>query len=142
MQLFYTARAADAWSDVAKMRDREPHVPSLRYNDDMSVETDEIPKTYSQAARLMTKWQGESGPPDVKIFWLPDPRKRSVRLIAVSDDFIASGSAWASSMGPSADFPFRSGLILLTPHEWRAVLRHKMSLPKGWDLASRRQVWP
>jgi hypothetical protein len=112
------------------------------YNSIMTVDTDEIPKSYSDAVRLLTQWQGESSPEGSKIFWFPDPQKHTVRLVVVSGDFLASGSVWTLPLGESNDFPFRSEVALLTPDEWRKVEKHKMPLPKGWRFSSRRQVWP
>ena len=108
----------------------------------MSVESVEVPRSFAEAVRLLTKWQGESGPADLQLFWFPDPREGSVRLVGVSDEFPRAGTAWALPLGPSTEFPFGSEVITLTSPEWDQVERGHMTLPAGWELASKKQVWP
>ena len=108
----------------------------------MSVQADEIPQTYSDAVSLMTKWQGESGPADVRIFWFPDPAGESIRFVEVSGEFLATGRVQPLPLGVSPEFPFRSAVALATPEEWERVERGELPLPEGWELESRRGVWP
>jgi hypothetical protein len=112
------------------------------YNSLMKVDAEEIPRSYAEAVDLLVKWQRESGPSDLRLVWFPDPLNSSVRLAAVSDEFPRAGSAWALPLGPSIEFPFRSEVVMLTPEEWDQVTAGQMPLPAGWNLMSRRQVWP
>jgi hypothetical protein len=103
---------------------------------------EEIPQKYADAVAQLTRWQGESAPAGAEVYWFPDPSEQSVRLTVISDEFLESGQAWALSMGPSAEFPFRSEVMLLTRREWDRVLGGAMSFPAGGDVASTRRVWP
>jgi hypothetical protein len=104
--------------------------------------TDEIPLTYDEAVRLLARWHGEGGPSDLVVYSIPDPAAESVQLIEVSDDFPTSGAVRPLFFGRSELFPFRSGAALLTPEEWQELVAGRLTLPPGWDLASKRQVWP
>lgn len=108
----------------------------------MSIDAEEIPRTYSEAMAQLIRWQGESAPAGAEVYWFPDPSEQSVRIAVISDALLESGKAWALSLGPSAEFPFRSEVMLLTRGEWDRVLGGEMPFPPAWDLASRRRVWP
>jgi hypothetical protein len=104
--------------------------------------TDEVPQTYEEAERLLARWQGEGGPADLVAYASPDPTGETVRLLYVSDDFAPEGVIRQMTFGRSTELPFKSSTALATPSEWELVLSGKLSLPLGWDVAARRQVWP
>jgi len=104
--------------------------------------TDEIPRTYEEAERLLARWQGEGGPSDLVAFAFPDPTGETVRLLYVSDEFAEAGAIRAMTFGRSPEVPFRSSTALATQHEWQEVQAGRLTLPPGWQLAQKRQVWP
>lgn len=104
--------------------------------------TDESPKTYEEAERLLARWHGEGGPSDLVVYSLPDPAGESVRLIEVSEEFPTTGAVMPLIFGRSKLFPFQSGAAMLTPREWVDLAAGRLKLPPGWDLSSKRQVWP
>ena len=103
---------------------------------------DDIPKTYAEAVRTLAWWHGEEAEKDLIIFAFPDPRGTVVRLVEVSNVFPETGQAIAFPMGRSQEFPFKSEVVLVTPEEWRQIEAGKLSLPRKWDLTSKRKVWP
>jgi len=104
------------------------------------ADIDQIPKTYEQAVETLAEWHGSGQA--IEIYSFPDPVRKVVKLIEVSDDFAASGSVAPVGMGASAEFPFQSSVALLSGDEWEAVLRGDMQLPQDWDLETRTRVWP
>jgi len=106
------------------------------------IETEPIPQSYADAVSTLVRWQGEGGPSDLIIFHFPDSADQVVRLLEISDEFLADGSVKPFTLGRSASFPFRSSVILASPEEWREILAGRLSLPDGWDLQARQQVWP
>jgi hypothetical protein len=69
--------------------------------------TDEIPRTYEEAERLLARWQGEGGPADLLAFAFSDPADETVRLLYVSEEFPESGAIYAMTFGRSPEIPFR-----------------------------------
>lgn len=104
--------------------------------------TDEIPQTYEEAERLLARWHAEGGPADLFIFAFPDPDENIVRLLEVSEDFLATGEIRPMTFGRSAELPFRSATALATPQEWEQAQAGSLPLPHGWELKSKRRVWP
>jgi hypothetical protein len=104
--------------------------------------TDEIPRTYEEAERLLARWQGEGGPADLLAFAFSDPADETVRLLYVSEEFPESGAIYAMTFGRSPEIPFRSSTASATPQEWEQVQAGELLLPQGWELARKRQVWP
>lgn len=111
------------------------------YSDFMQT-VDEVPKTYEEAERLLVRWHAEGGPSDLRIFSFPDSAGEMVRLLEVSDDFLATGVIRPMTFGRSPEMPFRTSTALASPEEWALVQAGKVPLPPGWDLAAARQVWP
>jgi len=101
---------------------------------------DEIPKTFTEAVNALVAAHSESGPPDLKIVWFPDPREETVQLLLVSDEFQQTGAIRALPLGKSAEFPFRSAAALATPDEWHRAQDGSLPLPEGWELAGSREV--
>jgi len=106
------------------------------------IETEQIPQSYADAVSTLVRWQAEGGPPDLIIFHFPDLAAQNVRLLEISDEFLADGSVKPFALGRSESFPFRSTVILASPDEWREIEAGRLSLPEGWDLLARQKVWP
>lgn len=103
--------------------------------------TDEIPKTYEEAERLLARWQGEGRAADLLAFAFTDPADQTVRLLYVSEEFPDSDEIYAMTFGRSLEIPFRTSTAMATPHEWEQIQAGNLALPKGWELARKRQVW-
>ena len=88
------------------------------------------------------RWHCQGGPPDVRAFSFPDPAGRLVRLVEVSEEFLPTGVIRPLTLRTSELFPFRSSVALASPEEWAAVEAGQLSLPPGWDLATKEPVWP
>ena len=85
-----------------------------------------------------------AGPDQVDIYWLPDPQRRVVRLIEVSEAFPEGGVDRSVppkglervvpvfAMGPAKDFPFRSEIVQITPAEWDQLRQGKLKLNLDW----------
>lgn len=99
-----------------------------------------IPETYEQAARLLATWHAEAQDAPVEFYLFPDPEKRVVRLLEVSEVFPAAQAVWPITFGQSEDFPFDTAVAMITPDEWRQVQAGQRSLPEGWDISKRVQV--
>jgi hypothetical protein len=106
------------------------------------TETEQVPQSYADAVGTLVRWQVEGGPSDLVVFHLPDSGGQIVRLLEISDEFLADGSVKPFTLGRSASFPFRSSVILASPDEWREIEAGRLSLPEGWDLSAKQRVWP
>lgn len=106
------------------------------------TDIEEIPRTYDDAVRTLVRWHGEGGPADLRVFLFPDPDEQVVRLLEVSDEFFTASEIHPLTLGRSAIFPFRSATALARPEDWDQVQAGRLSLPQGWNLNARRQVWP
>jgi len=95
------------------------------------------PKTYDEAVRNLAAWQGAD---DITIYYLPDPESRVVRLVEVSGSFSDDEDLRPVAMGASADFPFRSSVLLVSKSDWGRVQRGEKSLPNGWDTAQLKEL--
>jgi len=117
-----------------------------------SAGLDEIPKTYESAVRGLTAAHA-AGPDEVEIFSVPDPERKVVRLIEVSDAFPPGGvERYVPSggteyivpvfpMGATNDFPFRPEVVLVTPAEWDQIRQGTLKLNRDWgDLKLAQQV--
>ena len=106
--------------------------------------TEQVPKTYQEAMRVLARWQGESGPADLEIFAFPDPQKQVVRLMHVSKTFPDLGGVRVYRMGRSAEFPFRSEMAQVLP-KYRDKIKTKSGerlLPPEWRPGTEQRVWP
>src|SRR4051794_16570209 len=102
--------------------------------------TEAVPTSYDEAVRTLAEWHGALRGPGLEIYSFPDPAGVVVRLAEVSEEFPPSGRALPVTFGPSAEFPFRSSVVLLTPDEWKEILVGTLSLPDGWQLSQRERV--
>lgn len=100
-----------------------------------------VPRKYEEAVDLLARWHA-NGHTDLEVLSFPDPARKIVRLVEISDDFPATGDSTPIRMGASADFPFPSGVILLTKREWMEVQEGKMSMPNGWSMQDAKRIWP
>jgi hypothetical protein len=106
------------------------------------IETEQVPQSYAEAVSTLVRWQAEGGPSDLVVFHFPDSAAQTVRLLEISDEFLADGCVKPFTLGRSASFPFRSTVILASPQEWREIQAGRLSLPEGWDLQAKQQAWP
>src|SRR5437763_1629927 len=106
---------------IDALRPPLPHGPRLRYDQPMAT-TRLIPSTYDDAVRALVRWHAGLRRSGLEIYSFPDPAGAVVRLVEISKDFPSSGGVLPVTFGPSAEFPFRSSVALLTPEEWHQVL--------------------
>ena len=112
---------------------------------------DSVPKTYDDAVLILAA--AHAADLQVDIYSLPDAEKKVVRLIEVSDSFVEGGvdrrtptGGWERvvpvfPIGSTADFPFRSEIVQVTPAEWEQVRRGELKLNRDWgDLRSAEKV--
>jgi len=104
------------------------------------ITAEDITKEYDDAVRTLARWHADLAGADFRAYSFDDPARRVVRLVEVSADFPPAGQALPVGFGTSADFLYRSEVILLTPDEWEQVQRGELELPEGWGLADRREV--
>ena len=120
---------------------------------------EQIPKSYDDACQVLAKSHAEEHGFPVRVICFPDPKKKEVRLVEVSNSFPANpiaAIAYPDSSGvprakptvpvvtlrPSADFPFRSSVALVTEEEWSQIEAGKLAVAGNWGLCVHRQVWP
>ena len=128
------------------------------------AELDHIPKTYEDACLALARSHADEVGFPIAIYCFPDPGKKEVRLVEVSDSFpintnvstysvqiepgTSGGPGQAKpvvpvvAMRPSDDFPFRSSVALVTQTEWEQILAGDLRIAGNWDIRRRRQVWP
>ena len=97
------------------------------------------PKTYDEAVRNLAAWHDDD---DVTIYYLPDPASRTVRLVEVSSSFSDDNELRPVAMGPSAEFPFPSSVLLVSKSDWTRVVSKEMPMPQGWDLTELEKLAP
>jgi hypothetical protein len=113
---------------------------------------DAVPKTYEDAVRALAAAHA-AGVVSMEIYCLPDPQKRIVRLIEVSDSFPDGAVERPSSsgatervvpvfpLGPARDFPYRSEVAQVTSAEWAQLRQGTLKLNRDWgNLASVKKV--
>lgn len=103
---------------------------------------DQVPKRYDDAVNLLASWHASGDEIMQEVWSFPDPDRDVVRLVEVSADFPTTGEAVPLSLGKSAEFPFKSSVILLTPDEWEKVQHGEIQLPEAWASSDRVRVWP
>lgn len=109
---------------------------------------DSVPNTYESAVCVLAAAHA-SGEASVEIYYLPDPERRVVRLIEVSDTFPEGGVERPAPpgrmerivpvfpLGPSKDFPFRSEVAQITRAEWEQLRQGILKLNRDWGDLSR-----
>ena len=114
-----------------------------RYNGYVaSEEVFAVGDTYDEAVRKLAAWHAEGVTPSVTVYAIPDPERREVRLIEVSDAFPETGIPAPVTIGPTPDFPYTSGTLSVTPTELHLIRSGELALPEGWDFTSGKKVWP
>jgi hypothetical protein len=106
-----------------------------------------VPRSYEEAVAVLKRAHAEEADSDLAIYLFPDePAREVVRFVEVSASNPAeppdSDTAWAVTFRGSADFPWMSSVILLTPEDWDRVRHGGLHLPDGWHQAKCQRVWP
>ena len=120
-----------------------------------TLDLEAIPTRYEQAVRTLAGWHA-AGDPTMRAWVVPDDEthdaRREVRLIEVSDEFPEGGAVRPDRngvseavvpvfpLGPSAEFPFRSRVAQVTPHEWDELRSGRLRLTQNWDLSRAAEV--
>lgn len=124
---------------------------SNRAIDGTAGSLDAVPKTYEEAVQALAAAHS-SQMDSVEIYHIPDPQKKVVRLIEVSDAFpegaVHSAAPSGSTerivpvfpMGPARDFPFRSEVVQVKPAEWEKLQQGTLKLNRDWDLKQARKT--
>jgi hypothetical protein len=124
-----------------------------QFTDGGSAALDAVPKTYEQAVEVLAAAHA-AGPDQVEIYCVPDPQRRVIRLLEVSEAFpegavdrpvpLPQGMERVVPvfpMGPAKDFPFRSEIVQVTPAEWDQLRQGKLKLNRDWgDLNQAQRV--
>jgi hypothetical protein len=95
------------------------------------IDLNAIPHTYDDAVESLAKWHQAD---DIIVYHLPDPEKKIVRLVEVSQRFGDDEELRPIEMGESADFPFRSSVLLVSSADWDRVNREAKPMPTGWSI--------
>ena len=120
-----------------------------------TLDLDAVPKSYDEAIRLLAAWHATDDP-DMRVWVIPDdepdPSRRQVRLVEVSNGFPESGATRPDGhagtrnlipvfpLGKSAEFPYQSRVAQVTPAEWDRLRRGELRLTQPWDLNRAREV--
>ena len=112
------------------------------------------PRTYDDAVATLAQAHAD-GCIRIVIYTIPDPHRKVVRLMEVSDDFPEAGVDRPTPgtapnglqrivpvfpMNPSGDFPFRSEVAQVTTDEWDDLQRGHLDLTAEWDLTRAQEV--
>jgi hypothetical protein len=96
--------------------------------------------TYDGAVRLLAQWHRQGDQPPRKIVSFPDPEKKTVRLVEVTELVPATGELWPVTFGPTAEMPYVTVGTQVTPEEWERIRAGDIALPEGWDLDTCEEV--
>ncbi len=126
----------------------------------LTPDLEQIPKRYEDACFVLAKSHAEEHGFAVRVMCFPDPSKKEVRLVEISDSFPVNqygavmcpgpnggpGQAKLTipvvALRPSPDFPFRSSVALVTEAEWDRVAAGELAVAGNWDLQNSYQIWP
>jgi len=97
---------------------------------------------YDKAVRKLAAWHARGARPRVTVYAVPDPQRREVRLIEVSNAFPDTAPPEPVIIGPTRDFPYASGTLSVTTAAFRLIKAGRLPLPRDWDFASCKKVWP
>jgi len=61
-----------------------------------------------------------------------------IKLLEVNDATVATGSIMPFSFAPTADVPYPTIIVEVTPEEFEAVKSDPTKLPRGWSLNRER----
>ena len=89
-------------------------------------------ETYRHVAEALAAAHRRADPDTVKVFLALDPAKREVRLVEVTAEAPTTMEVLPVRFRPTAEVPFPSAVVLLSPEEWDAVERREIALPDGW----------
>lgn len=82
---------------------------------------------------------------DLEIFALPDPKKKTVQIIEVSDSFpeMTKGSGmWPIHFKAIGTFRFPTAQLIATRSEWKKIKNGKLKILADWDVKALKKVWP
>ncbi len=126
----------------------------------LTPDLEQIPKRYEDACLVLAKSHAEEHGFDVRVMCFPDPSKKEVRLVEISDSFPVNqygvvmcpgpnggpGQAMRTipvvALRPSTDFPFRSSVALVTEAEWNGVAAGELAVAGNWESSNHYQIWP
>lgn len=97
--------------------------------------------TIEQVARQLVKWHAQEDTMLEAVYWYPD--EHEIRLVEVSGALVRSADeieVLPFGFGATAEVPYRSVVILLSPAEWQRVTEEPELLPAGFDHAV--QIFP
>ncbi len=99
-------------------------------------------KKYRKTAAELAAAHRKEDPATTEIYLIPDDQFVDVRLLEVSGSAPTSGDVLPFQFvaRPDLGVNFTSTVVLLSPDEWRDVQDGKLTLPDGWDVASREQL--
>ncbi len=69
----------------------------------------------------------------VKVYLASDPEAREIRLVEVTTEAPTTMEVLPFRFAATADVPFPSAVLLLSPEEWAARLRGEIDVPDGWE---------
>lgn len=97
---------------------------------------------YDEAVRKLAAWHAEGVESELTVYAIPDPARREVRLIEVSDLFPEMDDPYVITIGPTSDFPLTSSTLSVSHGDLHLVESGERSLPDGWDFKAAKKVWP
>ncbi len=102
------------------------------------------PKTYKEAVEHLVEDYVSSNNDigDLEIYVFPDPKKKIVRVIQVSDTFPQTDDVWPFTFRESPEYPFKSSIAIATKGEWKRILKGKLEFQADWNMKKLKRVWP
>lgn len=82
---------------------------------------------------------------DLEIFALPDPQKKTVQIIEVSDSFpkmMKGEGMWPIHFKAIGSFRFPTAQLIATRSEWKKIKNGKLKIHAAWDVKALKKVWP
>ncbi len=95
------------------------------------LDLNQLPSTYEEAVESLAAWHQDG---NVTIYQMPDPDRKVVRLVEVSDETGDSEEVRPIRMGASVDFPFKTEVLLVSESDWLRISNGEKSLPSGWNF--------
>ncbi|GMV18166.1 MAG: hypothetical protein AMXMBFR56_63900 [Polyangiaceae bacterium] len=91
------------------------------------------PRSYQSVAERLAAAHRRADPNIVKVYLAPDPSEREIRLIEVTTAAPTTMEMLPFRFAATADVPFPSAVLLLSPEEWAACERRELDVPNGWE---------
>lgn len=91
------------------------------------------PRSYRSVAERLAAAHRRTDPHIVKVYLALDPSEREIRLIEVTTAAPTTMEMLPFRFAPTADVPFPSAVVLLSPEEWAARERRDIDVPSGWE---------